>query len=69
MKCIMCSGLHHVAVCNFQNRDSSIPLEPQEDYRTTSNLINVLRNDPIFLQIAWTKVSSVDERNCQNFKI
>ena len=45
------------------------PLQPQEDHSTTSNLINVPRNDSIFLQTTRAKVSSVYERNCKNFRI
>ena len=45
------------------------PLQPQEDHGTTSNLINVPRNDSIFLQTTRAKVNSVDERNCKNFRI
>ena len=69
MKCFKCSGCHHVAVCAFQNIDSGNPLQLQEDHSTTSNLINVPKNDLIFLQTARAKASSVDERNCQNFRI
>ena len=69
MKCFKCSGRHHVAVCTFQNRDSGNPLQPQEDHSTTSNLINVPKNDSIFLQTARSEISSVDKRNCQNFRI
>ena len=58
-----CSGRHHVAVCTFQNRDSGNPWQSPENHSTTSNLINVPKNDSIFLQ-----VSSVDESNCQNLK-
>ena len=68
MKCFNCSGRHHVVVCTFQNRDSGNPLQPQEGH-STSNLINVPKNDSIFLQTARAKVSSVDERNCQSFRI
>ena len=69
MKCFKGSGRHHVAVCTFQNRDSGNPLQPQENHGTTSNLINVPRNYSIFLQTTRAKVSSVDDRNCQNFRI
>ena len=69
MKCFKFSGRHHAAVRTFQNIDSGNPLQPQEDHSTTSNLINVLKNDSIFLQNARAKVSSVDGRNCQNFRI
>ena len=61
---LKCSGRHHVAVCTFQNRDSGNPWQSPENHSTTSNLINVPKNDSIFLQ-----VSSVDESNCQNLKI
>ena len=42
---------------------------PQEDQSITSNLINAPKNNSIFLQTALVKVSLVDERNCQNFRI
>ena len=69
MKCFKCSGHHHVAVCYFKNRDSGNPLQPQEDHSTTSNLINIPKNDSIFFRTALTKVRLVDEKNCQNFRI
>ena len=69
MKCFKCSGRHDVAVCYFQNRDSGNLLQPQEDHSTTSNLINIPKNDSIFFQTARAKVSLVDEKNCQNFRI
>ena len=69
MKCFKCSGRHHVAVCTFQKRNSGNPLQPQEDHSTTSNLINVPKNDSILFQTAQAKLSSVDERNCQTFRI
>ena len=72
MKFLKCSWCNHVAVavCTFQNRDDpGNPLQPQEDDSTTSNLINVPKNDLIFLQTTRTKVGLVDERNCQNFRI
>ena len=61
MKYFKCSGHSHVAVSNFQNRDSSNHLQAQEDHSTTSNLINIPKNDSIFLQTEWAKVSLVDE--------
>ena len=69
MKCFKCSGRHDVAVCYFQNRDSGNLLQPQEDHSTTSNLINIPKNDSIFFQTARAKVSLVNEKNCQNFRI
>ena len=69
MKCFKSSGRHDVAVCTFQNRDSGNPLQPRENHSTTSNLINVPRNYSIFLQTIRAKASSVDKRNCQNFRI
>ena len=42
--------------------------KPEEDHSTTSNLINVSKNDSIFLQTAQAKVSLVDERICSNFR-
>ena len=64
-----CSGRHHVAVCTFQNRDSGNPWQSPENHSTTSNLINVPKNDSIFLQTARSEISSLDKRNCQNFRI
>ena len=69
MKCFKCSGRHHVTVCTFQNKDASNSLTPQEDNSTSSNLISIPKCDSIFLQTARAKVSSVDKRNCQNFRI
>ena len=63
MKYFKCSGRHHVAVYTFENRDSRDPLELYENHSTTSNLINVPKNDSIFLQTARAKLSSVNERN------
>ena len=60
MKYFKCGGRHHVAVCTFENRDFRDPLELQENHSTTSNLINVPKNDSIFLQTARVKVSSVN---------
>ena len=68
MKCFKCSGRHHVAACTFQNRHSGNPLRLQEDHSTTSNLINVPKNDSIFLQNAQAKVRLVDERICHTFR-
>ena len=68
MKCFKCSGRHYVAACTFQNRHSGNPLRPQEDHSTTSNLINVPKNDSIFLQNAQAKVRLVDERICQTLR-
>ena len=44
-------------------------IETQEDHSAISNLINVPKSDLIFLQTARAKLSSVDERNSQNFRI
>ena len=60
VKYFKCGGRHHVAVCTFENRDFRDPLELQENHSTTSNLINVPKNDSIFLQTARVKVSSVN---------
>ena len=36
---------------------------------TFQNRVNVPKNDSIFLQTAPTRVISVDEKNCQKFRI
>ena len=69
MKRFKSSGHHDFAVCTFQNKDCGNPLQPQEDHSATSNAINVSRNDSVFLQTARAKITSVDKRNCQNFRI
>ena len=69
--CFKCKNRHHVAICDKKNDSSSIPSNSQGTSTNNDNgSVNFTSNgNNVLLQTARAKVSSIDEKKCENLRI